>query len=661
MLAAALLLYTGFLASRFAPAISNPDANGYWAQGSLWATTGKTWFRPETDPQYLGMHWLVTPDGRYVSRYPPGLAVPIALAYRLSGPAAAVMLSPVLAVLALVGVHCLCRQLVSPAWSLVPVLVLMVNPVFGRHALSCDSHMAVLFCLSWGLVFLLAWAANRRHWQAFVAGLFLGAIPTIRYPEALFAVGIVVFLAWQWGRFPRVWSHYLAAAAGALIPIVPLLVRNHLLFGAFWRTAYALTNEQTGFAWAYFRQHAIGYLRQIQGEGVGQFFALGVVGTTLMCAHRRWRPVGWLLALLVLPITGLYMAYYWAPQSQAQATMRFVLPTFVCYVVAGTWALAQWTVSLGGAQASVVVAVVLVLQVLWGGAALVSETRLLQHSPQALALVTRAVEAQAKHGSIVMAHPQILQHLDFVRHWRLVDPTLLRDRPAAIRFLRSRKDPDAPMPMQEQKQALQAEKYQGLRPFQREREIAHDVYGWANGKGVYFVGTPRELEEMRGFYLAKSNFRELARVAIPPPPPLPRPEGFLGAAAPLGPGPGDRSEPPPAAAGGAAAGPAPWAGGGGAGMPPPGPGREPGGGLAPWLRRPGGPGSRGPGRPGGGLWNYFQDVTEIVVAEWTWRPAAPGGAAAAVGQDAGNADTGPSPGAERQAWRTPPGVLPPPR
>lgn len=59
----ALALHAMFLWQRFFPAIVIPDANGYWAQGSLLAQTGRTGFKPDSDSQYIGMQWLVTPDG----------------------------------------------------------------------------------------------------------------------------------------------------------------------------------------------------------------------------------------------------------------------------------------------------------------------------------------------------------------------------------------------------------------------------------------------------------------------------------------------------------------------------------------------------------------------------------------------------------------------
>src|SRR3954469_6955437 len=73
-LLALLIAYAALLAGGFATAISQPDDNGYFAQGSLLATSGRTWFSTESDAQYVGMHWLLTPSGTYISRYPPGLA-----------------------------------------------------------------------------------------------------------------------------------------------------------------------------------------------------------------------------------------------------------------------------------------------------------------------------------------------------------------------------------------------------------------------------------------------------------------------------------------------------------------------------------------------------------------------------------------------------------
>src|SRR3954467_14250356 len=101
-LALIVLGYSLLIYRNFAPAITEPDDNGYFAQGSLLAQTGHTFFRPESDAQYIGMHWLVTPKDDYISRYPPGLAVMIAGVYKLFGYKASLLVNPALSIAALV-------------------------------------------------------------------------------------------------------------------------------------------------------------------------------------------------------------------------------------------------------------------------------------------------------------------------------------------------------------------------------------------------------------------------------------------------------------------------------------------------------------------------------------------------------------------------------
>jgi len=601
-----------YLGRRFEPAISTPDANGYWAQGTLLSRTGRTWFRSESPLQYIGMHWLILPDGRYVSRYPPGLPVLIAAVDKAFGPEATILINPVLAILSLVGMFFLARRFVPDPWSVLPSALMAATPIFTRHALACDSHMAVLFCLVWGLAFLLIWGENGRLWTMFTAGLLLGAIPTVRYPEALFALGVGVFLLFHVRSRKPFWRHALVGLAGAAVPIVPLLIRNQLLMGAFWRTGYSLTNEQTGFAWSYFKEHVFQYIQNIHAEGVGLFFAVGALGAAAMCAMPKLRARGWLLVLTTVPITVLYMFYYWAPDRMAGATMRFVLPTFACYYIAGVWALAEIARRLPRAPAAAVVGTLLALQILWGAPTAFGNAAQLVYPKKVLARVTRTLKARLDPRDVILTDRLILQHLNFIREWKLADAGLLRERPGGRRFLRRRESaPGAPQPMQAEKNKIRGKEYARLFPAHRQRRMAEDLWKWADGAKVYFVGTEDELADLPAPCFGKENFRIVARVSLPEPPPMKRRGRFArlaggapmkGARAPAGPNP---AGPPPAAAG-----PLP-------GMAPP-PAldnplarlrRAPE--LKRLLRRVGGM-MGGPGA--------FMGARELVIAVWTWTP-----------------------------------------
>ncbi len=531
LLIVVLTLYALFLLSRFAPAITSPDANGYYAQGSVLATTGRTWFRAESDCQYVGVHWLEMPDGRLVSRYPPGLAVVIALVFKTLGYKVCVLLNPALAVLALWGLYLVLRRLAGPWWALAGVVLLAINPVFSVHAISEDAHMPVTCLLVWGLVFLLRWSEHGRLVDAFVAGLFFGAVPAVRYPEAIFGVAVVVFLVWEGlarrtsengdsppnkkGTVPifrPAWRAWLAAAAGAALPLAPLLIYNHLLFGAFWRTGYALTGEQSGFGLGYFWQHFISYVRQIQGDGLGMVFALGVVGMIFMAFDRRRRAFAVTLALLAFPAMLLYMFYYWDMPSQ-----RFLLPTYPCYLVAGVWLMAHLTAGRSRALAAVLVAAVFALQVAQGGVYGFVWTRDLGYQKEVLARVTDALEATARRGDVVISDPQVLQHLDFVRRWKLGD---LSERLAG-RPSESRRG-GGPSPFQSEKRRRLAEQLAAMTAREREAALARELREWAGPGKVYYVGTERELAHMPPALFGPRSFRVVARVPIPEPPALPQ-------------------------------------------------------------------------------------------------------------------------------------------
>lgn len=61
-----------------------------------------------------------------------------------------------------------------------------------------------------------------------------------------------------------------------------------------------------------------------------------------------------------------------------------------------------------------------------------------------LARVTAELEREAQAGSVVFGEPGLLQHLDYVREWKLADPTNYRGGPL-VRGMG--KDPSAPSPL----------------------------------------------------------------------------------------------------------------------------------------------------------------------------------------------------------------------
>ena len=570
-LAVILLAFGIFVWTHFAPAISEPDDNGYFAQGSLLEQTGHTSFTPESDAQYIGMHWLLTPSGQYISRYPPGLAAVVGAVYLVAGYKASVLVNPAFAVLAIAGMYLLARRVVPAGWALVAAAMLAINPTFMQHALACDAHMAVTSYLVWGLYLLVRWSQEGKLWQIFVAGIVLGCIPTIRYPEALFAAGIVAFMLGQWKKWPGIIRHYVAAVLGAAIPIIPLLIRNQLVMGAFWRTGYSLTNEQTGFSWEYFQEHAIEYVKTLHASGAGLMFGIGLVGIVCMICVRKHRAMGLMLALLCVPTLLLYMAYYWAPQGMTGATMRFLLPTFPLYALAGVWALDQMVRPLPlGARIALPLALVGV-QMLLATTDVLQQANQLHYRKDVLATVTDAIESVAMPGDVVVANQGLNQHLDFVRRWKVADSSVLSGGMGfggGGRFAPRAGSADAPSPMQTEKQTVLRERYTGTLA-DRRAKFAKDLRTWAGGHRVFIVGTALEVQNAFGDYLGADQLRIVEHVALPEAPVMTQ-RGRLGGMGGPGMGPPGGAGPPGGGRGGF----------GGFGRPPGGMGGGPMGGFA---------------------------------------------------------------------------------
>ena len=407
-----------WLHAHFAPAAMSPDANGYVAQARLIVLEGRTGFTPTSPAQFVGMHWLETDDGVFHSRYPAGLAVLFALAWKLGGFTAALLVNPLLASATVAAVFFLARRFVSGWLAVLAAAAFAVVPAANEHALAADAHTSTAFFLVTGLMALLRFADEPRPGIGLLAGLLLGLVPTMRYPEALAGVTIGAWLIWRVRPLTRLWP----AVVGAAVPIVAQLAHNASAYGAFWRTGYALTNEQTGFGWAYFTSHVLSYLQAfVSFQGLGLFFALGVAGLIGLVADQRHRAAGVLFAGIGGPLILLYMAYYFGGGG---GNLRFLIPTLPLLAVAAVWVLAQLAVPPRTRVA--IVAGLAALQL--GAAGAVSSTMLAQTktSLTAAARARALLEKEAPNGGVVIVERQLAESLDVTGQWQLVEESLVQ-------------------------------------------------------------------------------------------------------------------------------------------------------------------------------------------------------------------------------------------
>lgn len=482
-----------FLMLHFELAISTPDANGYFAQAKLIAKEGKTFVEPESRLQYIGPHWLQTSDNHYFTTFPPGFPTILSVIYKIFGPKATLVVNPLMASLSLLGLFLLCRLWIGESWGLLATALMAVNPFANEHTLFGDSHTAVIFFLIWALFFLVQWIKTDSAWWALGTGIFLGIIPTIRYPEVLFCLAFGIYVSIHVLKKEISWRSLLAGAIGISIPLGALCIRNRIAFGAFWRTGYGLSNEPAHFGWDYFTSYSLTYLQKLLTEGYGLIFVLGVVGIVVLSVRKNTWEKGILFTLLVIPITLLYMSYCWKPDPQS---MRFLLPTFYIYTIAGVWLLRlvskkhyylAWTGSV----------VLLLITIVWG---LPQSFRSMQHlkfQNAVLAKITGTIEKNVEPGSILIANEGISQHLDFIGNWRLVDASIVKfARPKPPRMFAPNRD----MPKRKVIRNIKARlKYGDLAGKELFSTFSNDVWQWAgDGRKVYIVANEDQIYRYKG-------------------------------------------------------------------------------------------------------------------------------------------------------------------
>jgi len=519
------LVHLAWLLAHFAPAIMSADANGYVVQARLIATEGHTWFATESPAQFVGMHWLEASPGVFHSRYPAGLPMLMAAAWKIGGLTGALLINPLLASATVLLVFFLARPLAGHACALIAAAVVAAIPVTNHHALDADAHIAAAFFLVASVLALRRFANAPKIAWGLAAGVCLAIVPTIRYPEAVAVLAAAAWLAWRVRPLWRAWP----VVAGAAIPLGVLLAHNRAAYGALWRTGYALTNEQTGFGLGHFLDHAAPYVLSLCAQGPVLYFAFGVAGLAALVIDRRRRPDGVLFAGIVVPLVMVYMAYYWggpgAGTSAIGGNMRFFIPTFPFFATAGAWLLYRLSQHLGDSGRAAV-GVVAALQLLVTGP---TSEQVLERSEGTRSSAARAralAETQVPRGSVLILDYPMDESLDAVGRWRIVEESLVagtggRDgpskggRPPGPGGGPADVEDNRPRPRQVGKNRGQLEHYAGLSPSARAQRAWADLAGWAGGRAIYWLThSPDALENTLPAGAASERVAEVDAPAI---------------------------------------------------------------------------------------------------------------------------------------------------
>ena len=395
------------------------DQNGYLVGGRMFhehfsARLNGT--NPDTgkvDPfLFVGRMWVGADVGtdaeRFYPKYPIGLPMLIGLMFQIGGekggPWLTYWISPVCMTLAMAGTFGLIRAIAGSFAALLGTIALAVSPVTLLLSTNPNSHASTLFCVTWGMYFLVRWWQSGGAWRASLAGLLVGYATTIRYTEALLVLPlllVVIFrLSSQWrearrlarkgigegigsrglgpgsrvqgpgedqksevqdphseisnqqspipnpqSKIPRPLLESLLLLAWWSIPIIMLACFNLRAMGTL--TGYDPTNESKGFSWDYFVVNWYAVLHQLNDTGMTFLFPLALAAMVWMF-WWSWR-MALVMASWVIPSALVYAFYYWAPDNKADpfgnaaaiGYLRFFLTILPALAACAYWLISQ--------------------------------------------------------------------------------------------------------------------------------------------------------------------------------------------------------------------------------------------------------------------------------------------------------------------------------
>ena len=264
-----------------------------------------------------------------MSRYPYGFPLLLAMVWKLFGVHAAFVVNPLFATATVWMVYLLSRKFVSKPLSLVIAFLFAINPTFNSFTLMYFSHTAAVLTLVLGMYLFVLWVEKGHWWLGFLAGLILGSLPSIRYAEVSAGLGIGVFLIGTMILRPERRRSGLLVGLGAFVPVIILLIFNHVNFGSALKTAYSLTGEQS-LSLGYLPKNWAKYFEGLMTKGVGLFFVPGLLGLTAMTINPKQRLAGLSFLMISLSAVLVYSCYYFGSAGGVGGggNVRFLIPIF---------------------------------------------------------------------------------------------------------------------------------------------------------------------------------------------------------------------------------------------------------------------------------------------------------------------------------------------
>ncbi len=529
-----LFAHVLFIMWLWTPVSTGPDSNGYYVQTRLLADEGRLWTEHEQPFQFISPHWLMVGNNVLISRYPPGLPLLQAIPYWLFG-TGYTLLNPLFISGTLLAVYLLTRKWVGKPWALLALLITAVNPVMNSWAFQGDAHPAVVFFMVYGLLAIEYWRKNKSWIGLIPMALWMGMIPTFRYPEALYIPAFSLFIWYEQRWSLRGFLQGMLFGGIAFLPLLGVYAYNQYFFGTFGETGYG--SGSALFSLWFFILKFIPYILMIIGYGVAVFSILGMAGLVWLCRIKDTRSIGILLTGIIVPVTLLYMAYYFF-----DGTMRFLMPTFPLYIIAGVWYLKYLHATYPSKMekwSPRIIALTLIVCLIECGFAIPSKIWIQKDIYDVSQRISRIVPKN----HVLIAPHHIQNQMDFLGGWKLVDASILsgrnRHRPGMPGKQEGKPDQGSSMILggldpSFMDKMMQHDKQQEIRKCYRDNKTNRvtskfwqDLKKWmGNQKTFYWFGTE---EQMRSQLPNEFSLKGISEIKMPAggfhrsPPPGPPP------------------------------------------------------------------------------------------------------------------------------------------
>jgi len=339
-------------------------------------------------------------------------------------------------------------------------------------------------------------------------------------PLPALGLGVIAFLALVWKKdktesLPGI----IAASAGAAIPIIGLLIRNHVTFGSPLKTGYALTNEQSGLGWSYFQNNAVNYLESLMSMGWGVLFIPSIFGIMGMLFYKYSKNIGIFLLVSILPLLLVYTAYYWSGGANRNGGLRFFLPTLPLIAFAGMWFISRIQNSLATPN-WLIIASLIIIQAIIGISGTETQFARSENSAERNAIIEQRMREQIPPNSVVIIGRGAHQWIDFAGTWKLADENLISGPSTQARSFGRPGSPennDRPSPMQAERQRKLQQRYQGLDPETRTLKITDDLEAWAGGEQIFWIGAERQIQRFLRNADLEFDWERVIEIELPEP------------------------------------------------------------------------------------------------------------------------------------------------